>query len=131
MQLLLVVQAKLRIGLAEQSVLVAIAHAVLLHKEGAKDKWVFLCLDCIQGLHDDLCTCVSASCPCLIWSIIVVKQREQCLSFSVRSSFFSTNRFLCFLSRDGRLADRLEQAAQVVKQAYSECPTYDEVSCLA
>eukprot|EP00878_Enallax_costatus_P010738 GHUV01011215.1.p1 GENE.GHUV01011215.1~~GHUV01011215.1.p1 ORF type:complete len:820 (+),score=334.68 GHUV01011215.1:667-3126(+) len=57
-------QAKLRIGLAEQSVLVAIAHAVLLHKEGAKDK-------------------------------------------------------------DGRLADRLEQAAQVVKQAYSECPTCD------
>ncbi|WIA12629.1 hypothetical protein OEZ85_006285 [Tetradesmus obliquus] len=57
-------QAKLRIGLAEQSVLVAIAHAVLLHKEGAKDK-------------------------------------------------------------DGKLADRLEQASQAVKAAYSECPSYD------
>lgn len=30
--------------------------------------------------------------------------------------------------RDGRLAERLEQAAQVVKQAYSECPAYDVVS---
>ncbi|KXZ56337.1 hypothetical protein GPECTOR_1g298 [Gonium pectorale] len=57
-------QAKLRIGLAEQSVLVALAHAVHLHREGVKD-------------------------------------------------------------RDGRLAERLEAAAQVVKQAYSECPTYD------
>eukprot|EP00882_Tetradesmus_deserticola_P018805 GHRQ01020193.1.p1 GENE.GHRQ01020193.1~~GHRQ01020193.1.p1 ORF type:complete len:419 (+),score=239.96 GHRQ01020193.1:148-1257(+) len=57
-------QAKLRIGLAEQSVLVAIAHAVLLHKEGSKDK-------------------------------------------------------------DGKLADRLEQASQTVKTAYSECPSYD------
>ncbi|WIA32794.1 hypothetical protein OEZ86_005976 [Tetradesmus obliquus] len=57
-------QAKLRIGLAEQSVLVAIAHAVLLHKEGANDK-------------------------------------------------------------DGKLADRLEQASQAVKAAYSECPSYN------
>ncbi|KAF8067164.1 lig1 [Scenedesmus sp. PABB004] len=57
-------QAKLRIGLAEQSVLVAIAHSVLLHKEGASDK-------------------------------------------------------------DGLLAERLEAAAQAVKAAYSECPSYD------
>ncbi|GIL44509.1 hypothetical protein Vafri_1960 [Volvox africanus] len=57
-------QAKLRIGLAEQSVLVALAHAVHLHREGVKDK-------------------------------------------------------------DGRLAEKLEAAAQVVKQAYSECPSYD------
>ncbi|GLI65526.1 hypothetical protein VaNZ11_009081 [Volvox africanus] len=57
-------QAKLRIGLAEQSVLVALAHAVHLHREGVKGK-------------------------------------------------------------DGRLAEKLEAAAQVVKQAYSECPSYD------
>eukprot|EP00775_Hariotina_reticulata_P004672 gene4672-4926_t len=57
-------QAKLRIGLAEQSVLVALAHAALLHKDGTSDK-------------------------------------------------------------DGRLAERLEQAAQDVKAAYSECPSYD------
>jgi DNA ligase-1 len=60
-------QAKLRIGLAEQSVLVALAHAVHLHRDGVKDK-------------------------------------------------------------DGRLAEKLEAAAQVVKQAYSECPSYDVVS---
>lgn len=30
-------------------------------------------------------------------------------------------------SRDGHLADRLEQAAQDVKAAYSECPSYDVV----
>ena len=59
-------QAKLRIGLAEQSVLVALAHSTQLQRDGAKDK-------------------------------------------------------------DGRLADRLEQASQAVKQAYSECPSYDVV----
>ncbi|KAG2493340.1 hypothetical protein HYH03_008474 [Edaphochlamys debaryana] len=57
-------QAKLRIGLAEQSVLVALAHAVQLHRHGADND-------------------------------------------------------------TGRLAERLEAAAQVVKQAYSECPSYD------
>jgi hypothetical protein len=29
--------------------------------------------------------------------------------------------------RDGKLADRLEQASQAVKAAYSECPSYDMV----
>ncbi|GAX75595.1 hypothetical protein CEUSTIGMA_g3039.t1 [Chlamydomonas eustigma] len=57
-------QAKLRIGLAEQSVLTALAHSFYLWREGARDK-------------------------------------------------------------DGRLADKLEQASQLVKQAYSECPSYD------
>lgn len=59
-------QAKLRIGLAEQSVLVALAHSTQLQRDGAKN-------------------------------------------------------------RDGRLADRLEQASQAIKQAYSECPSYDVV----
>lgn len=59
-------QTKLRIGLAEQSVLVALGHAVQLHQGGSSDK-------------------------------------------------------------DGKLADRLERAAQLVKQAYSECPSYDVV----
>jgi hypothetical protein len=62
-------QTKLRIGLAEQSVLVALGHAVQLHQGGSSDK-------------------------------------------------------------DGKLADRLERAAQLVKQAYSECPSYDVVSHL-
>ena len=59
-------QAKLRIGVAEQSVLVALAQGIHLHRNGLKD--------------------------------------------------------------DGRLAERLEQAAQAVKTAYSECPSYDMVS---
>ena len=29
--------------------------------------------------------------------------------------------------RDGKLADHLERATQIVKQAYSECPSYDAV----
>ncbi len=60
-------QAKLRIGLAEQSVLVALSHAVHLHRNGVKG------------------------------------------------------------AKDGRLAEALEAAAQAVKQAYSECPSYDMV----
>ena len=56
------VQGKLRIGLAEQTVIVALAHAVLLHRDGA----------------------------------------------------------------DGTdLAARLEQSAQAVKMAYSQCPSWD------
>jgi DNA ligase-1 len=31
-------------------------------------------------------------------------------------------------AKEGQLADRLEQASQAVKQAYSECPSYDVVS---
>lgn len=58
-------QAKLRIGLAEQSVLVALSHAVHLHRNGVKG------------------------------------------------------------AKDGRLAEALEAAAQAVKHAYSECPSYD------
>ncbi len=63
----LALQTKLRIGLAEQSVLVALGHAAQLHQGGSSDK-------------------------------------------------------------DGKLAERLEVAAQLVKQAYSECPSYDVVS---
>ncbi|KAG2440908.1 hypothetical protein HXX76_003761 [Chlamydomonas incerta] len=60
-------QAKLRIGLAEQSVLVALSHAVHLHRGGPA----------------------------------ALKQP------------------------DVKLAEALEAGAQVVKQAYSECPSYD------
>ena len=63
-------QSKLRIGLAEQSVLTALAHSTLLERIGAKDK-------------------------------------------------------------DGKLADHLEHATQIVKQAYSECPSYDVVRFLS
>jgi hypothetical protein len=35
----------------------------------------------------------------------------------------------CCCCRDGKLADRLEQASQIVKTAYSECPSYDMVRC--
>jgi len=63
-------QAKLRIGLAEQSVLVAIAHAASLHSDGLG-----------KGKKDN----------------------------------------------GVGLAERLERAAQTVKQVYSECPSYDEL----
>ena len=58
------VQGKLRIGLGEESVVSALAHAQLLHSEGGQDK-------------------------------------------------------------DGALANRLERAVQSVKQAVSQCPSYE------
>ena len=62
-------QGKLRIGLAEQTVLVALAHAVLLQREvGDETKAI-----------------------------------------------------------DTGLANRLEEASQSVKQAYSQCPSYDDL----
>lgn len=57
-------QGKLRIGLGEESVVSALAHAQLLHREGGQDT-------------------------------------------------------------DGALANRLERAVQSVKQAVSQCPSYD------
>ena len=57
-------QGKLRIGLGEESVVSALAHAQLLHRDGAEDK-------------------------------------------------------------EGSLANRLERAVQSVKQAVSQCPSYD------
>lgn len=57
-------QGKLRIGLGEESVISALAHAVLLHRDGGSDE-------------------------------------------------------------DGSLANRLERAVQSVKQAVSQCPSYD------
>ena len=60
-------QGKLRIGLAEQSVLVALAHAAVLAKNAADDR------------------------------------------------------------REAELAGILEEAAQLVKQAYSECPSFDDL----
>ena len=59
-------QGKLRIGLQEQGLLTALAHAVRLQREGATNK-------------------------------------------------------------GGGLAEQLEQAAQIVKQVYSECPSFDEL----
>ena len=59
-------QGKLRIGLAEQTVLVALAQAVLLHRQADKDS-------------------------------------------------------------GGRLAGQLEEAAQIVKYVYSQCPSYDQL----
>ncbi|PSC72994.1 DNA ligase 1-like [Micractinium conductrix] len=59
-------QGKLRIGLGEETVLAALAHAVVLQRDGA------------QGTNE-------------------------------------------------ALAGRLERAAQIVKQVYSECPSYDEM----
>ncbi len=65
----LALQGKLRIGLAEQTVLVALAHAVLLHGEAGAEK----------------------------------------------------------KAADPGLANRLEEASQAVKQAYSQCPSYDDL----
>lgn len=62
-------QGKLRIGLAEQTVLVALAHAVLLQREVGNAK----------------------------------------------------------KAADAGLANRLEEASQSVKQAYSQCPSYDDL----
>lgn len=59
-------QGKLRIGLAEQTVLQALGHAIVLQHDGAKN-------------------------------------------------------------HDGGLAGRMETGAQKVKQAYSECPSYDKL----
>lgn len=59
------VQGKLRIGLGAETLLVALAHAVLLHKEGGRS--------------------------------------------------------------DKDLANRLEEASQAVKLAYSQCPSYDKL----
>ncbi len=66
-------QGKLRIGLAEQSVLVALAHASCLAKDGGKN------------------------------------------NESGKSK------------AEGQLAGELEYAAQAVKQAYSECPCFDDL----
>lgn len=57
-------QGKLRIGLGAETVLVALAHAQMLHRHGSSNS-------------------------------------------------------------DGGLANRLEMAVQAVKQAYSQCPSYD------
>lgn len=62
-------QGKLRIGLAEQTVLVALAHAVLLQRDVGNAK----------------------------------------------------------KAADAGLANRLEEASQSVKQAYSQCPSYDDL----
>lgn len=64
MTLMQSMQGKLRIGLGEESVVSALAHAQLLHREGGEDT-------------------------------------------------------------DGGLANRLERAVQAVKQAVSQCPSYD------
>ena len=64
--ILCILQGKLRIGLQEQGLLTALAHAVRLEREGVTNK-------------------------------------------------------------AGDLAQRLEEAAQVLKQVYSECPSFDEL----
>ena len=66
MTCLCLVQGKLRIGLGAETVLVSLAHAVLLHKQGGS-------------------------------------------------------------TGGGDLANKLEEAAQAVKLAYSQCPSYDKL----